>query len=169
MWAGRGQTAASHGKNLAVLTLVKYIIELMGILQESFPLRFLSSPRRRILALLRLDDRTVTELARELAVSSNAVRSHLAALERDGVVDQGDVRRESVGKPARTYSLSTAGEELFARAYAPMLLCLIGLARGVGWSGRVDLGAGRCWCAPRCWLSGWMAVRRGRCALRSWG
>ena len=48
-------------------------------------------------------------------------------LERDGVVDQGGVRRESVGKPARVYRLATAGEELFARAYAPMLLAFLDL------------------------------------------
>ena len=99
----------------------------MDISHEALPLRFLSFPRRRIVALLRLDDRTVTELARELAVSTNAVRSHLALLERDGVVDQGGVRREYVGKPARIYRLSTAGEELFARAYAPMLLAFLDL------------------------------------------
>ena len=99
----------------------------MSISHEPLPLRFLSFPRRRIVALLRVGDRTVAELARELVVSTNAVRSHLAALERDGVVDQGGTRRESVGKPARIYRLSTAGEELFARAYAPMLLAFLDL------------------------------------------
>ena len=106
---------------------MKYIIELMDIAGEPLPLRFLSLPRRRILAFLRLEDRTVAELARELAVSTNAVRGHLAVLERDGVVAQGEVRRESVGKPAQTYGLSTDGEELFARAYAPMLLAFLDL------------------------------------------
>ena len=108
---------------------MKYIIELMSIFHGPLPLRLLSSPRRRIVAFLRLDDRTVAELARELTVSTNAVRSHLTALERDGVVDRGGVRRESVGKPARIYRLSTAGEELFARAYAPMLLAFLDLLR----------------------------------------
>ena len=60
-------------------------------------------------------------------MSTNAVRSRLTVLERDGVVDQGGVRRESVGKPARIYRLSVAGEELFARAYAPMLLAFLDL------------------------------------------
>jgi hypothetical protein len=41
------------------MTLVKYIIYLMGIFHEPLPLHFLSFPRRRIVALLRLDDRTV--------------------------------------------------------------------------------------------------------------
>ena len=76
-WTGWGWSGASRPKSLAVLTLVKYIIELMGISHEPLPLLFLSFPRRRIVGLLRLDDRTVAELARELAVTTNAVRSHL--------------------------------------------------------------------------------------------
>ena len=99
----------------------------MDIFHEPLSLRFLSLPRRRILAFLRLEDRTVAELARELGVSTNAVRGHLAVLERDGAVAQEGVRRESVGKPPQIYSLSTAGEELFARAYAPMLLAFLDL------------------------------------------
>ena len=109
----------------------------MAILQEPFPIRFLSPSRRHIVTLLRARNRTVAELAEELAVSTNAVRSHLAALERDGVVARGGTRRESVGKPARIYGLSTAAEELFPRAYAPMLLALLDLL--VEWDGAEGL------------------------------
>ena len=99
----------------------------MTIAGEALPLRLLPIPRRRIVALLRAGNRTVPELAGELAVSGNAVRGHLTVLERDGVVDQGGTRRESVGKPARLYRLSAAGEELFPRAYAPVLLAFLDL------------------------------------------
>ena len=90
-------------------------------------LDLLSSSRRTLVVLLRASGRTIPELASELGVSSNAVRGHLAALQRDGVVEQGATRREPVGKPARLYRLSAAGEELFPRAYAPVLLAFLDL------------------------------------------
>ena len=100
------------------------MIDLMAIFHEPLSLRFLSLPRRRILAFLRLEDRTVAELARELGVSTNAVRGHLAVLERDGAVAQEGVRRESVGKPPQIYSLST---RVRSSSPAPMLLAFLDL------------------------------------------
>ena len=48
--------------------------------------RFLSSTRGRLVTLLRRSARTVDELAHELGLTDNAVRAHLATLERDGLV-----------------------------------------------------------------------------------
>ena len=45
--------------------------------------RFFSSTRGRILTLLRREKRTVEDLAGELTLTDNAVRAHLATLERD--------------------------------------------------------------------------------------
>ena len=50
--------------------------------------RFFATTRGRILTLLRKHHQTVDDLATDLAVSDNAVRSHLYALERDGFVTQ---------------------------------------------------------------------------------
>jgi predicted ArsR family transcriptional regulator len=47
--------------------------------------RLLASTRGEIIALLR---RSVGEMAEELKLTDNAIRSHLAALERDGLVEQ---------------------------------------------------------------------------------
>jgi predicted ArsR family transcriptional regulator len=82
--------------------------------------RFFASTRGRIVTLLRRSSRTVDELARELDLTDNAVRAHLATLERDGVVQQRGARRGN-GKPALVYELAPAAEQLFPKAYAPVL------------------------------------------------
>ena len=70
---------------------------------------------------------TVDELARELDLTNNGVRAHLAVLERDGIVRQrGSVRRSSGGgKPAYVYELTQEGENLFPKAYEPALRRLL--------------------------------------------
>jgi predicted ArsR family transcriptional regulator len=76
-----------------------------------------------MVTLLRRSRRTVAELARALGLTDNGVRAHLAILERDGVVRQrGWVRRGSGGgKPAHVYELTSEAEDLFPKAYAPVL------------------------------------------------
>ena len=73
--------------------------------------------------LLRRSGRTVEELARALDLTDNGVRAHLAVLERDGIARQrGSVRRGSGGgKPAYVYELTSEAEELFPKAYEPVL------------------------------------------------
>ena len=61
--------------------------------------RLITSTRGQIIMLLRRSSRTVDELAQALELTDNAVRAHLAALERDGVVQLRGLRRGS-GKPA---------------------------------------------------------------------
>ncbi|HET8631769.1 MAG TPA: ArsR family transcriptional regulator, partial [Thermomicrobiales bacterium] len=78
--------------------------------------RFFGSTRGRVLALLRRASRTVDELARALGLTDNAVRAHLATLERDGLVRQEGLRR-GAGKPAYAYDLTPAAERLFPSAY----------------------------------------------------
>lgn len=82
--------------------------------------RFFTTTRGRLTALLRRADRTVEELAQALDLTDNAVRAHLATLERDGLVEQRGARR-GAGKPAFLYGLSVEGERLFPKAYEPVL------------------------------------------------
>jgi predicted ArsR family transcriptional regulator len=82
--------------------------------------RFFSSTRGQVASLLRLGNRTVDELAGELNLTDNAVRAHLAALERDGLVAQGEPRRTG-GKPSFTYQLTPEAERLFPKAYGLLL------------------------------------------------
>jgi predicted ArsR family transcriptional regulator len=82
--------------------------------------RFFASTRGQIVALLRRAARTVDDLARSLDLTDNAVRAHLATLERDGLVQQHGMRR-GVGKPAYAYRLTPAAERLFPRVYDQVL------------------------------------------------
>jgi predicted ArsR family transcriptional regulator len=76
--------------------------------------------------LLRVSPRTVDELASELGVTDNAVRPHLAALEKEGLARQAGSRRgEGAGKPATVYELHSDAEPLLSRAYAPVLGALL--------------------------------------------
>jgi predicted ArsR family transcriptional regulator len=82
--------------------------------------RFLSSTRGQVVTLLSRAAQTVEELAAALGVTDNAVRSHLSVLERDGLVRQHGVRR-SGGKPAYVYDVTPVAEQLFPKAYGPVL------------------------------------------------
>lgn len=82
--------------------------------------------RAQILLLLRRGAKTVEELAHAVGVTDNAVRLHLAALERDGLVRSLGVRREgTVGKPATIYGVPPEADSAFSRAYEPVLTTLL--------------------------------------------
>src|SRR5919108_1625 len=87
--------------------------------------RFYASTRGRIVSLLRRASLTVDQLATTLGLTDNAVRAHLATLERDGLVEQRVARRGGVGKPAFTYQVPPEAEPLFSRAYVPVLAKLL--------------------------------------------
>jgi predicted ArsR family transcriptional regulator len=88
--------------------------------------RFFESTRGRIIVLLRRASRTVDELAQALDLTDNAVRAHLTALERDGLVQQHGVQRGR-GKPAYAYDLTPEAERLFPKPYALVLRHLLDL------------------------------------------
>jgi predicted ArsR family transcriptional regulator len=85
--------------------------------------------RNRLVLHLRRGLRTVDELARAVGLTPNAVRQHLAVLERDGIV----VRRPSPraagarprGKPPTRYEIAPDAGVSFSRAYAPVLTALL--------------------------------------------
>jgi predicted ArsR family transcriptional regulator len=88
--------------------------------------RFMESTRGQVLGLLRRGARTVEELARGLGLTDNAIRAHLATLERDGLVRQEGRRRgPGPGKPAQVYEPTPEVELRLSRAYAPVLAALL--------------------------------------------
>ena len=88
--------------------------------------RFLETTRGQVVALLRRGARTVEELAQSLELTDNAVRNHLATLERDGLVRSSGVRRgPGAGKPAVLYELDPDADPLFSRAYPPVLTTVL--------------------------------------------
>jgi predicted ArsR family transcriptional regulator len=92
--------------------------------QSSDPLAH--GTRSRLLSLLREGMWTVDDLAARLSLTDNAVRFHIAALEREGSVTKTGVQKpSSAGQPATLYSLTPAAAEAFSRAYAPVLTAVV--------------------------------------------
>lgn len=86
--------------------------------------RFFASTRGQVVSLLRRGRRTVEELAQALGLTDNAVRSHLSALERDGLVRQGGLQR-GPSRPAYAYELTPDAERLFPKPYGAVLAQLL--------------------------------------------
>ncbi|MFL5577436.1 MAG: helix-turn-helix transcriptional regulator [Gemmatimonadaceae bacterium] len=78
----------------------------------------------QLAGLLRQGGMTVDELAAALGLTGNAVRAHLARLERDGIVMRTGMRR-GVSRPAVEYGITPDAELVFSRAYAPVLAQLL--------------------------------------------
>jgi len=86
--------------------------------------RFLASTRGRILAELRREPSTVNDLAVTTGLTDNAVRAHLVALERDGLIRSGGTR-PSTRKPNVVYELTAEAAQLFPKPYAIVLQQLL--------------------------------------------
>lgn len=79
---------------------------------------------------------TALDLADRFSVSSNAIRLHLGALRKAGLVRYVTESR-GVGKPTHVYELTPQGQYLISRAYAPALRHLLRAAR-TRLGGRLD-------------------------------
>ena len=96
------------------------------MVRSNKPERILESTRGKVLALLRRGGMTTDDLAEALGLTDNAVRAHLATLERDGFIQpQGERREGRVGKPAVLYQIAPDAEPLFSKAYLPLLTSLL--------------------------------------------
>ena len=80
----------------------------------------LRGTRGKILAQLCQASATAGELAKQLGISSNAIRMQLRELESHGLVVYG-IERRGVGKPTHVYELSKDAGRLLSRAYIPVL------------------------------------------------
>jgi predicted ArsR family transcriptional regulator len=106
----------------------------------SWARRLIGETRAEMLRLLRRSRQSITSLAGTLRLTDNAVRTHVAALERDGIVEHVGTQRDTGGKPARVYALTEAGEELFPKAYALVLSGLVEeIARADGHERAIEL------------------------------
>jgi len=84
----------------------------------------LKGTRERIVTLLRRSRLTANEIAAQLGLTHNAVRGHLAALEREGLVREGGLQR-SASRPAVVYELVPGAEAVFSKAYIPFVAHLV--------------------------------------------
>jgi predicted ArsR family transcriptional regulator len=100
--------------------------------------RFFASTRGRIAAALRRrHSASAADLADELRVSPNAIRQHLAALQREGLVSERAVRRSRT-KPTYEFSLTGEGERLFPQRYDVLLNAVLREVRAVAGEGVVE-------------------------------
>ena len=82
--------------------------------------QLLDTSRGRIVALLQQEALTVDDIASKLDLTPNAVRAHLTAMERDGLV-QRTGRRAGTTRPSNVFELTAEVEQLLSRAYLPFL------------------------------------------------
>ena len=78
----------------------------------------LAGTRGRIIDLIRRSRPTATDIADQLELTYNAVRVHLTALERDGLIRKAGVRRGET-RPSTTYELAPGVDDALSRAYMP--------------------------------------------------
>ena len=88
--------------------------------------RLFKSTRGKILELLRTRECTVNDLAEALRLTDNAVRAHLASLERDRLVAQSGMK-PGIRKPHTTYALGPEAEQLFPKAYGRLVTLLMSI------------------------------------------
>lgn len=93
-------------------------------MKPHLPRRIATGTGGRIVELLRRGPMTVDELARELTLTPTAVRSQVALLQRDELVEPRGSRR-GTSKPSTLYGVTAQGELLFSRAYVPILTGLL--------------------------------------------
>ncbi|NUO37504.1 MAG: helix-turn-helix domain-containing protein [Gemmatimonadaceae bacterium] len=86
--------------------------------------RALKGTRERIVAVLRRKASTANEIAAQLGLTHNAVRSHLTVLQRDGVIRQASLQ-PSASRPAVVYELLPEAEAVFSHAYIPFVAQLV--------------------------------------------
>jgi predicted ArsR family transcriptional regulator len=122
------------------------LIVVGGLVQKS---------RAEILNILkRRDEATLEELAAELKLAPITVRSHVAVLQRDGLVTVSEVRGR-VGRPHYVFTLTEQAHDLFPQSYdvlANRLLDAVETAEGPDGVARLLARVAECWaaeCAPQ--------------------
>jgi predicted ArsR family transcriptional regulator len=88
--------------------------------------RLFKTTRGKILELLWTQERTVNDLADALRLTDNAVRAHLASLERDRLVERSGMK-PGVRKPHTTYVLGPEAEHVFPKAYGRLVSLLMAI------------------------------------------
>ena len=86
--------------------------------------QLLDTSRGRIVTLLQRGASTIDDMASELGLTSNAVRAHITAMERDGIVQRVGQRRGTT-RPFHVFQLTPEVEQLLSQAYVPLLTQLV--------------------------------------------
>ncbi|BFH69988.1 transcriptional regulator [Paenibacillus dendritiformis] len=84
-----------------------------------------TSTRQQMLMLLKTNgSMSAAQLAVELNMTEMGVRRHLYSLEEEGMLEI-EMVRQPMGRPLRTYRLSTQGDEQFPKQYHQLILDLL--------------------------------------------
>jgi len=84
----------------------------------------LAGTRGLIIDLIRREPSSATAIARRLDLTYNAVRAHLTALERDGLIRRAGLQRGET-RPSMVYELASGVEDALSRAYMPFASHLV--------------------------------------------
>lgn len=83
------------------------------------------STRQVLLTLLKTNGKlSVNFMARELGITEMAIRRHLSAMERDGLLKT-ELSRQPMGRPLKLYSLTNHADNLFPKNYHRLTLDLL--------------------------------------------
>ena len=117
--------------------------------------QLLDSGRGRIVSLLQRGGLTAHDIAARLGLTRSAIRIHIKAMERDGVVRRAG-KRPGTTRPSHVFELTPEIEQLLSKAYVPLLMQLVrvfsdalpadqldGLLREVGSGLAAELSRGR--------------------------
>ena len=88
----------------------------------------LKGTRSQIVNLLRQSGFTANEMATRLGLTHNAIRGHLAALQREGLIREAGWQR-GASRPAVIYEVVPEAEAIFSRAYIPFVAQLLRVLR----------------------------------------
>ena len=89
-----------------------------------------ASGRDRVPLLLKTKGpQTAARMAERLGVTTMAVRQHLAALQKEGLVDYVDERRK-VGRPARVWGLTPKANDRFPDRHAELAVGMLQAVQG---------------------------------------
>ena len=88
--------------------------------------QLLDTTRGRIVGLLQRGGLTAHDIASSLDLTPTAIRAHLTAMERDGLVQRAG-QRSGTTRPANVFELTPEVEQLLSRAYLPFLTQLVGV------------------------------------------
>lgn len=95
--------------------------------------QLLDTSRGRIVSLLQRGGLTADDVASQLGLTPSAIRIHMTAMERDGVVRRAG-KRPGTTRPSHVFELTPQVEQLLSKAYIPLLTqlraCLFGSAAG---------------------------------------
>jgi len=94
--------------------------------------------RQRIIMLLnKAEHRTVAELSKDMDITPMAVRQHLMALERKGIITY-VAKKYGIGRPVFLYSLTDKAKASFPKAYGTFIRDMLGSLAEIDGPKKID-------------------------------